>query len=120
MPQILPNFVSQRALYEARERPAKTYSWTIFLLSNILIELAWNSLMAVLVFATWYWPTGYYRNAEATDTVANRSGTMFLLLWVFFMFSSTFAHMVQAAIETAEAAGNAASALFTFSLVFCG
>jgi ATP-binding cassette subfamily G (WHITE) protein 2 (PDR) len=33
VPQILPNFVTQRALYEARERPAKTYSWQIFILS---------------------------------------------------------------------------------------
>ena len=76
--------------------------------------------MAVLMFLTWYYPIGFYRNAIPTNSVTSRSGTMFLLLWVFLMFTSTFAHMVQAGIETAEAAGNAASALFTFSLVFCG
>ena len=29
MNQILPQFVVQRALYEARERPSKTYSWQV-------------------------------------------------------------------------------------------
>jgi ATP-binding cassette subfamily G (WHITE) protein 2 (PDR) len=52
VPQILPNFVTQRALYEARERPAKIYSWQVFILSNIHIELPWNALMAVLVFVS--------------------------------------------------------------------
>jgi ATP-binding cassette subfamily G (WHITE) protein 2 (PDR) len=120
VPQILPNFVAQRDLYEARERPAKTYSWQVFLLSNILTELGWNTLMSVLLFVVWYYPIGFYRNAIPTDAVASRGGTMFLLMWVFLMFTTTFAFLVQAAIETAEAAGNAANALFTFWLVFCG
>lgn len=42
--QILPMFVSQRTLYEARERPAKAYSWVVFLAANIIVELAWNSV----------------------------------------------------------------------------
>jgi len=42
--QILPLFVSQRTLYEARERPAKAYSWMVFLAGNIIVELAWNSV----------------------------------------------------------------------------
>lgn len=42
--QILPMFVSQRTLYEARERPAKAYSWVVCLAGNIIVELAWNSV----------------------------------------------------------------------------
>jgi hypothetical protein len=30
--QIMPNFVTQRALYEVRERPSKTYSWQSFMM----------------------------------------------------------------------------------------
>lgn len=41
--QILPNFVSQRNLYEARERPSKSYSWKAFMVANISVEIAWNS-----------------------------------------------------------------------------
>jgi ABC-type multidrug transport system permease subunit len=120
VPQILPNFVTQRALYEARERPAKIYSWQIFMLSNILVELPWNTLMAVLVFVSWYFPVGLYRNAEPTHSVAERGGAMFLLVWVFMMWTSTFAHMSVAAVELAEMAGNYANLLFVFSLIFCG
>lgn len=52
--QIMPHFVTQRALYEVRERPAKTYSWKAFMLSNILVELPWQTLMAVIIFFCWY------------------------------------------------------------------
>lgn len=41
--QIMPNFVTQRSLYEVRERPSKTYSWKIFILSNIVSEIPWAS-----------------------------------------------------------------------------
>ena len=41
--QIMPHFVTQRALYESRERPSKTYSWQVFMYSNILVELPWNT-----------------------------------------------------------------------------
>ena len=45
---------------------------------------------------------------------------MFLLMWVYMMYTSTFAHMIQAGVELAEMAGNFANLLFIFSLVFCG
>jgi ATP-binding cassette subfamily G (WHITE) protein 2 (PDR) len=54
--QILPHFVTQRALYEARERPSKTYSWKAFMISNLLVELPWNALGGAIIFFTWYYP----------------------------------------------------------------
>lgn len=47
--QIMPVFVLQRTMYEARERPAKSYSWMAFLFANILVEMAWNSVRLPLV-----------------------------------------------------------------------
>jgi ATP-binding cassette subfamily G (WHITE) protein 2 (PDR) len=120
VPQILPNFVTQRSLYEARERPAKTYSWQVFMLSNILVELPWNALMSLLIFVGWYYPIGFYRNAEPTNELGARGGTMFLLMFVYMMFTSTFGHMVQAGVELAEMGGNYANLLFMLSLIFCG
>jgi ATP-binding cassette, subfamily G (WHITE), member 2, PDR len=49
--QILPVFVSQRTLYEARERPSKAYSWKAFLLSNIFVEMAYNTVSFSLIFS---------------------------------------------------------------------
>ncbi|KAJ5725406.1 ABC multidrug transporter C [Penicillium malachiteum] len=118
--QIMPHFCTQRSLYEVRERPSKAYSWQAFMASNILVELPWNTLAAVLIFVCWYYPIGLYRNAEPTDAVHERGALMFLLVWSFLLFTSTFAHMIIAGIELAETGGNLANLFFSLCLVFCG
>ncbi|PWY88623.1 pleiotropic drug resistance protein PDR [Aspergillus sclerotioniger CBS 115572] len=118
--QILPNFCTQRSLYEARERPSKTYSWQAFMTANIIVELPWNALMSVIIFVCWYYPIGLYKNAEPTDAVHERGALMFLLILSFLLFTSTFAHMIIAGIELAETGGNIANLLFSLCLIFCG
>ena len=118
--QIMPNFVTQRAIYEVRERPSKMYSWRVFMASNILVELPWNLLVATLMFLCWYYPVGLYRNAEPTDAVHERGALMFLFLVAFLWFTSTFAHMVIAGVDNAETGGNIANLIFALLLLFCG
>jgi ABC-type multidrug transport system permease subunit len=118
--QIMPLFVGQRALYEARERPSKAYAWTAFLGAQILVELPWQTCMAVLTFCSWYYPIGLYRNAIPTGAVTERGGLMFLLIWSFYLFTSTFSHMVIAAVELADVGGMYANLVFSLSLIFCG
>ncbi|EXJ91459.1 ATPase [Capronia epimyces CBS 606.96] len=118
--QIMPQFVTQRSLYEARERPSKAYSWQAFLFANIIVELPWNSLMAVISFFSFYYPIGMQRNASWTNTVHSRGILMFLLIWAFYLFTSTFCNMIIAGIETAENGGNIATLLFSLTLIFCG
>ncbi|KZW03209.1 hypothetical protein EXIGLDRAFT_803466 [Exidia glandulosa HHB12029] len=118
--QIHPLFVAQRALYEARERPAKTYSWVAFMLSQILVEFPWMLLSATLAFLCWYYPIGLYRNAIPTDAVQERGALMFLYVLSFFLFSGTFAHFTIVLTETPEAGSTLAVLVFTMSLLFCG
>ncbi|KAF2198452.1 putative multidrug resistance ABC transporter [Delitschia confertaspora ATCC 74209] len=118
--QIMPHFVTQRSLYEVRERPSKAYSWKAFMIANIIVELPWNTLMSVLIYFCWYYPIGLYRNAQPTDAVTLRGAQMWLFIWTFLMFTSTFAHMVIAGIEMAEAGGNIANLCFSLCLIFCG
>ncbi|MCJ1308910.1 hypothetical protein MMC25_002565 [Agyrium rufum] len=118
--QIMPHFVTQRSLYEARERPSKAYSWKAFMLANIIVELPWNTLMAIIIFVCWYYPIGLYRNAEPFGQVHERGALMFLLIWTFLLFTSTFTDMVIAGIEDAETGGNIANLMFTLCLIFCG
>ncbi|ENH69570.1 ABC transporter CDR4 [Fusarium oxysporum f. sp. cubense race 1] len=118
--QMLPDYVAQRTMYEARERPSKTYSWKAFMVSTILVEAVWNSLMAVLSFVCWYFPTGLYRNGYATDATDARNATVFLFVWMFFMFTSTFAHMIIAGFETAEVAGGLVTLIMIMMFSFCG
>lgn len=118
--QIMPHFVTQRSLYEVRERPSKAYSWVAFMLASICAELPWNTLMSFFMYFCWYYPIGLFRNAEPTGEVTERGLLLFLLLWSFMMFMSTFTHMIIAAIEIPEAGGNIAALLFSMSLLFCG
>ncbi|KAB8229602.1 pleiotropic drug resistance family ABC transporter [Aspergillus alliaceus] len=118
--QIMPHFVTQRSIYEVRERPSKTYSWKAFMTANIIVELPWNTLMSVLMFLCWYYPIGFYNNAKPTQAVTERGGLMFLFIWTFLLFTSTFAHMIIAGIELPETAGNVATVLFSLCLIFCG
>lgn len=118
--QIMPHFVTQRSLYEVRERPSKAYSWKAFMLSNIIVELPWNSLMAVLIFFCWYYPIGLYKNAQPTDAVTLRGFQEFLFVWMFLLFTSTFTHMIIAGLDSPETGGNIANLMFSLCLIFCG
>lgn len=118
--QIMPHFVTQRSLYEIRERPSKTYSWKVFMAANILVELPWNTVAGAVLFFCWYYPIGLYRNAVESGQTAERGALMFLLIECFLWFTSTFAQMVIAGIPTAETAGNVGNLIFSLSLIFCG
>lgn len=118
--QQMPHFVTQRKLYEVRERPSKTYSWKIFMLSQILTEIPWNSLMSVFMWALMYYPVGLHKNAAAAGQTHERGVLMWLLFWEFLVFTCTFAHACIAVADTAEAGGNLAQILFMMCLLFCG
>lgn len=116
----MPNFITQRELYEARERPAKTYTWKAFLLGNLIVEIPWNTLAALIIFICMYYPIGLQNNAAQTDTVTQRGGLMFLLMWTFMMFGTTFTSMVISGVDNAEIGGIIAVILFSMSLIFSG
>jgi ABC-type multidrug transport system permease subunit/ABC-type Mn2+/Zn2+ transport system ATPase subunit len=118
--QTMPHFVVQRSLYEVRERPSKVYGWKVFMLSQIIVEIPWNTLMAVFMFFGWYYPLGLFRNTFMDGATTERGALVFLLILAFLLFTCTFTDMIIAAFETAEAGGNVANILFTLCLIFCG
>ncbi|KAJ0305564.1 hypothetical protein COL516b_005260 [Colletotrichum fioriniae] len=117
--QIMPMFIPQRALYEGRERPSRVYRWTTYFLSNIAIEMIWNTIAAVIFFFCWYYPAKFYRNTTSED-VAIRGFTVFLFIWMFFLWVSTFSQLAIAAIETADLASIPASLFAILCMSFCG
>ncbi|KAF2008613.1 pleiotropic drug resistance protein, ABC superfamily [Aaosphaeria arxii CBS 175.79] len=118
--QILPLFVAQRTMYEARERQSRAYSWQAFILSQITVELAWNTIMAVLSFFVWYYPIGLYQNAEYTNTVHSRGFLSFLVILSSFLFASSFGHMLIAGLESEEIASSIATLIGIMMYAFCG
>lgn len=114
--QIMPRFVLQRDLYEVRERPSKAYSWKAFIIANIIVEIPYQILLGVMVYASFFYPIF---TSEGIPSPA-RQGTILLLVIQFFVFTSTFAHMLISALPDAETAGNIATLMFSMALTFNG
>ena len=88
------------------------------------VELAWNSLMSIFCYICWYYPIGFYNNAEFTDSVHSRGITTFLFIWMLLIFTSTFSNMLIAGFESDEVAGALGTLflimMFTFNGVLAG
>lgn len=95
----MPKFITQRSLYEVRERPSKSYSWAAFLIANILVEIPYQVFIGIVVWASYYYPI--YGAAQSPQ----RKGLMLLFLVQFFIFTSTFAHLVISSLHDAETGG---------------
>ncbi|KAG5762970.1 hypothetical protein H9Q72_008935 [Fusarium xylarioides] len=118
--QTMPGFVTQRTLYEGRERSSKTYAWYNLILANTVIEMAWNSVASLAIYFPFYFLVGMYDNGRITDTQHERGVFMFLLTWAFMVYEGTFSHMAVAGAPTAEVGATLGLFLFMMSLVFCG
>ncbi|KAK6527806.1 GTPase-activating protein [Orbilia ellipsospora] len=112
--QIMPRFVIQRSLYEVRERPSKAYSWIAFIFAQIVVEIPYQIMLGVLVWASWYWSVFGRHNPAEID------GLVLLYLVQFFVFASTFAQMLVAGLPDAATAGTIATLMFSLSLTFDG
>ena len=112
--QIMPKFVTQRSLYEVRERPSKAYSWAAFLIANIIVEVPYQTLLGVVVWASFYYPV--FGASQASE----RQGLILLFIVQFFLFASTFAHFLIAALPDAQTAGAIGTLMFSLTLTFNG
>lgn len=104
----------QRSLFEVRERPSRAYDWKAFLLANIVVEIPYQILCGVIVWACIYWPV------FGDEQSPLRRGLFVLYTVQFYIFTSTFAHMVIAGLPDAETAGNIATTMFSMIITFNG
>ncbi|KAF2723016.1 hypothetical protein K431DRAFT_311408 [Polychaeton citri CBS 116435] len=111
--QIMPQFVTQRSLYEVRERPSKAYSWKAFMCANIVVEWPYMIISGILVFATFYYPVVGVQSSE-------RQGLVLICCIVLFIYASSFAHLCIAAMPDAMTAGTVVTLLFAMALIFNG
>ncbi|OKO92261.1 ATP-binding cassette transporter CGR1 [Penicillium subrubescens] len=111
---IMPKFVTQRSLYELRERPAKTYSWKVFLLSQFLVEIPWQILLGVCTWASFYF------SVYGGDQSPQRQALVLLFVVQFFIFASSFAQFVVASLPNPALGSMLAVFMFLLSLLFNG
>lgn len=57
--QTQPKFIANRDIFEAREKKAKLYSWWAFCFGEIVAEVPYLLVCALLYFAPWYVPLTY-------------------------------------------------------------
>lgn len=107
-------FITQRELYEVRERPSKAYSWQAFLLANIIVEFPFQIISAVLAFACFYYPV------MGADQSSDRQGLVLLFMIQLFLYGSVFAHMTVVAMPDAQSAGGIVTFLTMMSTIFSG
>ncbi|KAK4225246.1 ABC-2 type transporter-domain-containing protein [Podospora fimiseda] len=111
---ILPQFISNRSLFESRERLSRTYSWPVFILSNFLSEIPWQTMVALVQFVGWYFPLGFYNGQS------EKAGLMFLVIWSFAIFSSTISQLMGCLLPDEATGINIGATLWSLSLIFCG
>lgn len=111
--QIQPLFITQRSLYEVRERPSKAYSWIAFVLANIIVEIPYQVFAAILIWACFYYPVVGIQSAD-------RQGLVLLFVIQLFIYASSFAHMTIAAMPDAQTASSFVTVLVLMSIMFNG
>ncbi|KAF4947363.1 hypothetical protein FSARC_13984 [Fusarium sarcochroum] len=111
--QIQPHFLTQRDLYEVRERPSKAYSWKAFMIANVIIEIPYQVLTGILMFATFYYPIVGVQSSA-------RQGLVLLFMIQLMLYASSFAQMTIAAFPDALTASGIVTLLVLMSLTFCG
>ncbi|CAM1502480.1 Fc.00g044640.m01.CDS01 [Cosmosporella sp. VM-42] len=111
--QIQPLFITQRSLYEVRERPSKAYSWKAFIIANILVEIPYQILTGILIYACFYYPVVGIQSSQ-------RQGLVLLFIIQLFIYSSTFAQMTIAALPDAQTAAAIVTLLSLMSTIFSG
>ncbi|KAF2761450.1 ATP-binding cassette transporter ABC1 [Pseudovirgaria hyperparasitica] len=111
--QIQPLFITQRALYEVRERPSKAYSWKAFVIANIFIEIPWQVIVAIVTWASYYYAVIGIQSSA-------RQGLVLLFVIQLFIYASSFAHMTIAALPDAQTASGLVTLGTLMSTLFCG
>ncbi|KAJ5319606.1 CDR ABC transporter [Penicillium brevicompactum] len=112
--QIMPKFVVQRSLYEVRERPSRIYSWKVFILSQMLVEIPFQIILGVCAWACFYW------SVIGPEQDSERRALIMLFIVQFYIYAASMAQLVVCAIPEPTVAAMLATLMFGLSFIFNG
>ncbi|KJR87620.1 uncharacterized protein SPSK_01971 [Sporothrix schenckii 1099-18] len=110
----MPKFVVQRSLYEVRETPSRVYSWQVFVLSHIVVEIPWQILVGVCCYASFYYPV------FGVNTPSGSKGLVLLFVVQFYVYAASMAQMVIASNNDPLLGAILAIFMFALSFIFSG
>ncbi|KAH8673305.1 ABC-2 type transporter-domain-containing protein [Xylariales sp. PMI_506] len=67
--QLQPLFISNRDIFETREKKSKTYSWLSFISAQLISEIPILIICGTLYFVCWYFTCGFPVEASASGQV---------------------------------------------------
>ncbi|KAF4957807.1 hypothetical protein FSARC_11183 [Fusarium sarcochroum] len=112
--QVMPKFVAQRALFEVRERPSQVYSWKVFILSQMLVEVPWQIFVGVCEWLSFFY------SVFGTGASSETQGIVLLFIVQFYVYAASMAQMVVAASPNPSLAAMLATLMFGLSFTFNG
>ncbi|KAG7660526.1 uncharacterized protein J8A68_005945 [[Candida] subhashii] len=118
--QMLPHYIQQREIFEAREASSRTFSWLAFISGQITSEIPFQVLVGTASFFCWYYPVGFYENAISTDSANQRGVLMWMFLVSFYVYATTLGHLCISFNEIDQNAFILAHLLLAICLMFCG
>lgn len=84
---VLPKFYSHMALWQARELPSRIYGWVAFCTAQILAEIPYAVMGAVVYWLLWYYPTGLPADSST-------AGYVFLMTVLFFLYQASLGQWI--------------------------
>ena len=112
--QVMPKFVAQRSLYEVRERPSRIYSWQVFVLSQMLVEVPWQALLGVCAWASAFFPV------FGASASSENQGLVLLFIVQFYIYAASMAQMIVSALDNPAMAAQIATLMFGLCFIFNG
>ena len=111
--QVEPRFVALRDIFTHREKDSSTYSWFVFVVSAILIELPYAFVTSLVYWLLWYFPVGYLYDTS-------RAGYSFLMYELFAIFATSLAQLCATIMPDLSATFMANGFFFMYCNTFAG
>ncbi|KAF2021680.1 ABC-transporter [Aaosphaeria arxii CBS 175.79] len=112
---LQPRLVGLREIYDVRERYSNMYHWSVFVASNIIVEIPFNFVIASVCFLCWYFPVGWWQNISD-----GRGAFMYFVFLLYQVYHTTFSQAIAVISPNAETAAMMTILFYTFILAFSG
>ncbi|KAI0799933.1 putative ABC multidrug transporter [Xylaria sp. FL0064] len=111
--QLQPLFISNRDIFETREKKSKTYSWAAFISAQLLAEILILVVCGTLYFVSWYFTSGF-------PVQASVSGQVYLQMLLYELLYTSIGQAIAAYSPNAYFAALANPLIVGTLIQFCG
>ncbi|KAH8698121.1 P-loop containing nucleoside triphosphate hydrolase protein [Phaeosphaeriaceae sp. PMI808] len=108
-----PRFAAFRDIFIYREKASRSYSWIVFVLSSIIVELPFTLITALVYWLLWYFPAGLQQDPA-------HAGYSLLCYWLLHVFVVSLSFLIVAWMPNLNASLMANGFFYMFVNTFAG